>query len=122
MSTDVILEPHTRGDTFVYSTTLGNGWFAEHFTGGLKFTLRATLPSSSVVTDLDAVDQGSTTGGEIIASGTAITITIPASRTNRWPPKRLFWDLQGVVAGSVPRVYTIASGTIQIRADITRST
>lgn len=119
---DIELAPHRRGDTFEYSTTLEGGWTFEHFTGGLKFTLRSSLPPSEVTSDADAIDQASTAGGEIVASGTSVEVTIPAARTTNWPTRRLYWDLQGVVAGATPRVYTLASGTIQIRADITRST
>jgi hypothetical protein len=116
------LVTHVRGDTFVRLTTLGNGWVAADFTGGLKFTLRERVPASSVVTDADVVDQASLAGGEITASGAELTITIPASRTNVWPTRKLYWDLQGVVSGAVPRVYTIASGTVEIVGDVTRST
>jgi hypothetical protein len=119
----VVLAPHTRGDTFNYNAELGNDWVVADFTGGLKFTLRRTIPLSSVVTDADAIDQATSGSGEIVGSGANISITIPASRTTAWPAgKKLVWDLQGVVAGATPRVYTIASGEITIRGDVTRST
>jgi hypothetical protein len=121
-SLGIALTPHVRGDTFVYSTTLEGGWVAEDFSGGLKFTLRERAAASSVVTDTDAVDQASVAGGEIEATGTSVTITIPASRSTTWPVKGLLFDLQGVVTGTPNRVYTIASGTIVILRDMTRST
>jgi hypothetical protein len=118
----IALDAHVRGDTFIYATTLGNGWVAADFTGGLKFTLRTAFPASSVVTDVDAVDQASVAGGEIVASGANLTITIPASRTTEWARGRYLWDLQGVVSGTPNRVYTVAYGTIVILGDVTRST
>lgn len=123
-STGIALTPHTRGDTFVYSTTLGNDWVAADFTGGIKFTLRTSLPASSVTTDADSgvVAQVSVAGGGIVASGADLTITIHESVTTAWPVGRLYWDLQGVVTGSPNRVYTVAAGTILIQSDVTRST
>ncbi len=121
-SRDIELEPHTRGDTFAYSTTLGNGWVAGDFTGGLKFTVRSYVPATSTLDDADALDAVSVAGGGIVASGTSVTVTIAASRTTLWPAKRLYWDLQGVVAGPTPLVYTIAGGTIRVMSDVTRST
>jgi hypothetical protein len=121
-SLGIVLPPHVRGDTFPYEGTLDDDWTAEQFTGGLKFTLRQRYPASSVVTDADVVDQASTAGGEIVASGDSVEVTIPASRTTGWPIGRLYWDLQGVIAGGTPRVYTIASGSILILPDVTRST
>jgi hypothetical protein len=119
-TTGLVLEPHVRGDTFVYTTTLGNSWLAADFTAGIRFTLRRVLPATSVVTDADAVDQASVAGGEIVAVGAALTITIPAARTTLWPAGPLYWDLQGSITIGA-RVYTIASGTIRILSDVTRS-
>jgi hypothetical protein len=115
------LDPHTRGDTFDYDFTIGAGWVFADFTGGLKWTLRKRPPSSSTTSDTDAIDQATTTGGEITGSGTAGTVLIPASRTTAWDTGTLYWDLQGIVSGSPNRVYTLDSGTIRILADITRS-
>lgn len=116
------LRLHVRGDTFRYSFTLGNGWVGTDFTGGLKFTLRTTLPASSVVSDSDAVDQASVAAGEILMSGASGTVTIPASRAYDWPTGTLVWDLQGTVT-AVPDniVYTIDRGSIRVVGDVTRS-
>jgi hypothetical protein len=121
-TTGITLAPHVRGDTFIYSTALGNGWVAADFSGGIRFTLRSRYPASSVTTDADAVDQATLAAGDIVASGANLTITIPAARTTLWAAGRLYFDLQGVVAGATPRVYTIASGVITILPDVTRST
>lgn len=120
----IVLPPHMRGDTFPYEGTLDDPWTVDQFTGGLKFTLRRRYPASSIVADADAdvVDQATTTSGEIVASGTSVEVTIPAARTTEWPAGKLVWDLQGVVAGATPRVYTLASGVITILPDVTRST
>jgi len=115
------LDPHRRGDTFVYGFTLGNGWVGSDFTGGVKFTLRSSPAPSATTTDDDAVDQASVANGEIVFSGAAGTITIPASRTNEWPAASLHWDLQGVISGSPDVVHTIDDGAIRIKADVTRS-
>lgn len=110
-----------RGDTFVYSFTLGNTWVGADFTGGVFFTLRSTIPESSEVTDTNAVAQA-TDASEISFSGAVGTITIPASSTTAWPLGKLYWDVQGVVSGTPDTVYTIDAGEIQIRHDITRRT
>jgi preprotein translocase subunit SecF len=115
------LEGHRRGDTFVYSFALGNGWIGSDFTGGVKFTLRDELVEASVTTDDDAVDQASVATGEITFVGATGTITIAASRTTAWPTGRLHWDMQGVISGSPAIVYTIDSGTLPIEPDVTRS-
>lgn len=121
-TTGIVLPAHIRGDTFIYEGTLDDGWTAEQLSGGLKFTLRKRYPESDVVTDDDEdedfVDQAS---GEIVASGTSVVVTIPASRTTAWPAGKLYWDLQGVISGATPRVYTIASGVISILPDVTRA-
>ena len=123
-STGIVLAPHTRGDTFPYSTVLQGGWTSEQFTGGLKFTLRKKHPASSVTTDGDAdvVAQASVANGQIVASGTNVAVTIPAEQVTNWPAGKLVWDLQGVITGTPNRVYTIASGVITILPDVTRST
>lgn len=121
MSALVILEPQVRGDDFVYQFTLENDWQASMFTGGLKFTLRRSVPSSATVSDDDAVDQATAAANEITFSdATHGTVQIPASRTTTWPLGRLLWDLQGVVTIG-GHVYTLARGSIQIDGDITRS-
>lgn len=116
------LKPQRRGDRFLYYFTLGNSWTAAMFTGGIKFTLRTSVPSSSTVTDVDAVDQAAVATGEITFSDdTHGSVLIPGARTTAWPARRLKWDLQGVVTVGA-RVETIDSGDIQIEGDITRST
>jgi hypothetical protein len=121
-STGIVLAPHTRGDTFPYSTVLQGGWTAEQFSS-LKFTIRKKYPASTVVNDGDAdvVAQATTANGQIVASGTSVEVTIPASLVTDWPTGKLVWDLQGVLSGS-GRVHTIASGVITILPDVTRST
>lgn len=116
------LAPHRRGDTFQRTFTLGNDWLGSDFTGGVKFTLRASKPASSVVADTDAIDQASVSGGEISFAGAVGSITIPAARTTAWPTGELYFDIQGVVALPVPLVYTIDFGTLLVTHDITRST
>ena len=116
------LDSHYRGDTFVYGFTLGGGWVGADFTGGIKFTLRASKVTSSVTTDDDAIDQASVADGEIVLSGANGTITFQADRTTSWPTGRLYWDLQGVIDGSPDSVYTIDAGQIAILHDVTRST
>lgn len=122
MNRPTILDPQIRGDDFRYLFTLGNGWTASMFTGGLKFTLRTSEPDTSVVDDSGAIDQASVAGGEISFSDTTHGIVaIPAARVTTWPTGRLLWDLQGVVSLGA-HVYTIDRGTIVVTADITRST
>lgn len=116
------LDPHRRGDTFVYRFSLGNGWVGADFTGGVKFTLRSSIPNSGTTTDDDAIEQASVAAGEIVFSGATGVITIPASRTTSWPAASLHWDLQGVISGTPDVVYTIDDGAIRIKADVTRST
>lgn len=118
------LDPIVRGDTFRYSFTLSDDWTGASFTGGVKFTLRTTAPASSVVSDAGVVHQALSTGGspEITFSGNVGTILIPASATTTWGARSYLWDLQGVVSGTTPTVYTIDSGTISVTPDITRST
>lgn len=121
---ETILDPQRRGAEFKYNFTLGNGWTASMFTGSLKFTLRSTLPESSVTTDVvganGCVDQASVSGGEITFSDTTHgTILIPGSRTTAWPGRTLFWDLQGIVTVG-NRVLDIDAGTISVVKDVTR--
>jgi hypothetical protein len=115
------LADHRRGDTFVRTFTLASPWTGATFTGGVKWTLRAETPASSVVTDADAAAQASVAAGEIAFVGAVGTITIAASVTTTWPTGSLLWDLQGVVAGTPSVVYTIDEGRILIRPDVTRS-
>jgi hypothetical protein len=122
MTTAVKLDPHVRGDTFVYSFTLGNGWTAAMFTGGVKWTLRDGAPSTDIVADSDALAQASVADGQIVFSDTTTaTITIPDTVTDAWLTKSLSWDLQGVVTGPPRRTYTISFGSILILPDYTRS-
>lgn len=120
-SLNIKLEPQIRGDRFRRITALGNGWTADQFTGGLRFTVRRRVPPASVVSDGDALGHVTTAGGGIVASGTSVTITIPASVTKHWPCEELLWDLQGTITGAEPDVRTIAMGTLQVIGDITRS-
>ncbi len=115
------LDPHRRGDTFVYTFRLGGGWVGSDFTGGVKWTLRSALVDSSVTSDDDAVYQASVATGELAFSGAIGTLTIPASDTSLWPASKLYWDLQGVISGSPDTVYTIDDGRISITYDVTRS-
>jgi hypothetical protein len=116
-----VLAPHTRGDTFKYSNTLGAGWVGADFTGGFKFTLRTALPGAGIEDDSDptVVDKASVATLEIVFTGAAFVITIPKERTTLWPVRVLHWDLQGVVTAN-GYAKTIDSGTIQINADVTR--
>jgi hypothetical protein len=121
------LAPQRRGDTFARTFTLSVGWTGAMFTGGMAFTLRRSVPASSVVSDADAVDQATAAGGEITFAGAGTsedpcvaTITIPASRTNSWPARELYFDVEGTVSGSPDVVHTLDSGTIPILADVTR--
>lgn len=116
-----ILEAQLRGDPFIYTGTLGNGWVFADFTGGLKFTLRTAIPESSVTTDTGAIDQATTDASEITGSGTSVTITVPSSRTTAWPKGWLYWDLQGTISGATPQKRTIDYGKILIVGDVTRS-
>ncbi len=115
------LASHRRGDTFSRTFTLSNGWTGATFTGGVKFTVRESIPASSVVTDDGALAQVSVAGGGIVFAAEVGTVTIAASVTTTWPAKRVYWDIQGVVDGSPDQVYTIDSGDISILPDITRS-
>jgi hypothetical protein len=120
-STGIKLSPQIRGDTFKRITALGNGWTADQFTGGLRFTVRRQVAPSQVIHDREALAHVSTASGGIVATGTAVTITIPASVTRFWPLEELVWDLQGTINGAVPDVRTIAMGTVQVIGDVTRS-
>jgi hypothetical protein len=118
----VQLEPAIRGATFAYKMTLGGGWLVEEFTGGLFFVIRRHVPPSTIVSDGDALARASNApGGGIVASGTAVVITIAASVTRFWPVEALRWELRGVISGSPPVVHPIAIGSVQIVGDIARS-
>jgi hypothetical protein len=120
---DTVLDPFVRGDTFRYEFDLGNDWLGVDFSGGVKFTLRKRLPATTITSDTDAsvVDQATTDANEITFNGEVGTVIIPASRTQNWPaPKKLYWDIQGVVASTGFRK-TIDGGTIEIESDVTRS-
>jgi hypothetical protein len=116
------LDAHFRGDTFIYTGTLAEGYTGLSFTGGMKFTLRRHIPSSGTTTDDAAIAQGSVTTGHITFSGQMVTVTFSGEATNDWPAALLYWDLQGVISGAPDIVQTIDAGTIQIVGDVTRST
>lgn len=120
------LDPHTRGDTFDRSVPLLGDWLCADFTGGFKFTLRRSIPSSSTIDDTGAVDQASTETDDITCEEATCTVAFSAARTTAWPTRTLVWDLQGVITGETEDdedvVYTIDSGTILIVGDVTRST
>ena len=114
------LDPLFRGDTCKYVFTLSGSWTGASFTGGVKFTLRKTVPRTSEHSDASALHQSSVANGEITFVGAVGTVEIPASMTTNWEPRVYFWDLQGVIAGAVPKVYTIDSGELEVLADIGR--
>jgi hypothetical protein len=114
------LESAVRGDTFRYSFTLSSTWLGSSFTGGVKFTMRLSKPATATVTDADAFHVASVANGEITFVGAVGTITIPASVTTTWEPRSYYWDLQGVVSGTVPTVHTIDSGQIAVTPDVGR--
>jgi len=124
------LAPHRRGTTFERRFPISPPWTGDSFTGGVKFTLRRSIPEdSSVLNDDDAVDQATAEAGEITFEGEGteedpcyVTITIPASRTNLWPLGRLVWDVQGTVTDDPDDlVYDLDYGTLPVRGDVTRS-
>lgn len=110
----------TRGDTFVYTFTLA-GATGTTFTAGVKFTIRSSYPESSEVTDTAALYQASVAGGQISITGTAGTLTVPASATTLWPAGTWVWDLQGSITGPPAQSYTLAGGKILVSPDVTRS-
>lgn len=117
------LDPHFRGDAFDKTVTLDGA--ASYYTGGLRFTLRRTIPASTVVTDADAVAKATTSPGEgiegeVFVDGANVRVYFASSVTNGWPVGRLYWDLQGKVTDGAG-LKTIDSGEIMIRADITRT-
>lgn len=129
MTTENIALDHIRrGTEFSYSSSLTDGWTAAMFTGGILFTLRSKLPPSSRLDDTDTlasggemVHQASVANGQItFANDTDFTVLIPAASTHVWPVKRLFWDMQGKVTVGA-RVLDIASGTITVTPDVTRT-
>jgi hypothetical protein len=109
-----------RGDTLIYSFTLSDTWTGASFTGGVRFVMRKTRVPSSTTTDADAFHISSVENGEISFIGNVGTITIAASVTTTWEPVKYYWDLQGVIAGTTPRVFTIDSGFLAVIADIGR--
>lgn len=117
------LGKHKRGDTFTRVFTLTSPWTNSSFTE-IWFTLRSTVPTSTVTDDTDAVGQVTKTGGGITfdVGGTVGTVKIAATATNSWPVSNLYWDLQGHVPGSPDEIYTIDDGRLQITADVTRTT
>lgn len=120
----ITLDAQRRGTEFRYYFTLENSWVYTMFDGGLLWTLRKSIPISSVLDDTDAgvIAQASLEEGEIIfSSPTAGMILLPASTTKTWPVKTLPWDLQGTVLGSPDRVFDIAAGELPILGDVTRT-
>ena len=121
-----VLDPHTRGDPFVYTTPpLDGGWLFSQF-DEVVMTFRSSVAESSVTDDTDAVDQAKLSLGEIAPAGDSLTatITIPSSRTTAWPLRWLYWDIQATIlgsGGSDDQSRTIDSGRIYIRGDVTRS-
>jgi hypothetical protein len=128
------LAPHRRGDTFGTASaprtfTLAVGLTGSTFTAGVRWTLR-----SKVSGDDGFVDQASSVegeGGEITFSGEGTdedpcvgSIKIPASRTEGWPARDLYWDLEGRIAGvgegAEDEVVTLDSGELPVLPDITR--
>lgn len=110
-----------RGDTFEESFTLSTGWTGTSFTGGVQFTVRASVPATTVTSDTDAKFVASTDDGSIVFLGNIGTITVAATVATTWNPGTYLWDLQGAISGTVPKVYTIDSGTLTVRPDITRT-
>lgn len=115
----VRFDPHVRGTTFDYSTTMGNGFTAEMFQGGIRCTLRTRYPASSVVSDADAVAHGDIDSGNVIAAGTALRIRFLDSKL--WPTGVIYWDVEGAVNVDGTDVRCIASGSVEILPDVTRS-
>jgi hypothetical protein len=125
--TDRILDPQIRGDDFIYSSSLigldGGAWTSSMFLGGLRFTLRTVLPTTSITDDTDAavVDIASVANGDItFSSTTAFTIFIPDARTTLWPSGKLYWDFQGKLT-ALGGTRTLSRGTIIIIRDVTRT-
>jgi hypothetical protein len=125
----VRLDPHTRGDPFVYTTPpLADDWLFSDF-DEVVLTIRKRWPSSTVTADTDAgvVDQAKLSDSEIVPSGdsTQATITIPSSRTTTWPAARdLVFDVQATILGGVgqeDQSLTIGRGILPMRPDATRA-
>lgn len=106
-----------RSDTFVKIFTLGNGWVGSDFTGGIKFTIRDSVPDGDVTDDTDAIL--SVDESYMSFAGAVGTLTIPASMTSI-QLGRLYWDIQGTVTGSPNYVKTIDSGHMKVTGDVTR--
>jgi hypothetical protein len=116
-----ILAPHVRGDSFDRTFGLTGEWLGAQFSQ-IKFTIRKKLPATADL-DTDVLAQVTKTGGGIQfdplddASG---FVSIAASVTNLWEPGVYFWELQGTVAGSPQKVYTLESGKLNVVSDLTR--
>jgi hypothetical protein len=124
------LAPFKRGTSFARTCVLPEGYTGDNFTGGVKFTLRTTIPASTVLTDADAVAQATEAAGITFeGAGTAldlcvVTIRFSAAVTKLWPLAKLVWDLKGKILGiddEPDDVAELGSGTIQILGDVTRS-
>src|SRR5512145_1593015 len=103
-----------RGDTFRYSFRLSEGWSPAMF-AALAFTVRDSIPPSNVHDDLGALAQATLENGGIAIDGDVATITIHPAQTTVWPLARLYWDVQGIVVGSPPAVYTLDFGTLLVQ-------
>lgn len=114
-----------RGDTPIWQTTVTNksDGTAFNLTG---WTARMTAKRNKTDSDADAVFQLSTVAG---------TVTFPdgaAAGVLQSQPERedtsdltteltLFWDIQIAKDGSPDQTFTVDSGTLQVRFDITRT-
>jgi len=116
------LKPLARGDTLIVEFTLDAPWTPEHFTGGIFFTVRGSLPPSTVLDDDDVLGQCSTLGDDpgIEFTGQDGVATIDADVTRFWPSRPLYWEFRGVVAetGFVAR---LKWGMLPIESALTRS-
>jgi hypothetical protein len=111
---------HTRGDTFRRAFRLSDEWLGSQFSE-LKFTIRATLPTTDA--DESLLAQATKTAGDITFDaddGSLGYVVIPAETTTAWKPATYHWDLQATVDDSPVRVYTIARGKLRVKADVTR--
>lgn len=116
---NIRLDPQRRGDPFDYSSTLTDGYVSSMI-DEMWFTLRTAVPDSTVNDDADAIDQGKLTSSEITFSdATNFSVKIPGARTKAWPVDVVVWDCRVRVSGIDD--FIIASGTLLISGDITRS-
>ena len=124
------LAPFTRGTSFARTSVLSEGYNEASFTGGVKFTLRTTIPASTVLDDTGAVAQATEADGLTFdGDGTAedlcvVTIRFPASATKLWPMAKLVWDLKGTILGvgdDDDEVFQLGSGTLLVLGDVGRS-